>query len=76
MRKNNAIYHVIDEKGNPFYKSLGDCINSNFIYDATTWKNGKLTGIITPVWSDTEFINEYQKIEITDDKIIIDIKEI
>lgn len=58
-----------------YYKTLTECINSNSIYNVYLYKGEKITKY-APVWSYTEFNNEYQKIGITDEKIIIRIKEI
>lgn len=66
---------ILNSDGTPIYKTLADCINENSIYDIKLYK-GKQRETYTPVWSYTEFTNEYQRIGITDDKIIIHIKEI
>lgn len=58
------------------YKSLADCIKSNSIYDIKIYKDEKLLETFSPVWSYTEFDNEYQKIGITKDKILIRIVEL
>lgn len=68
--------YLIDPNGMPRYESLADCINSNYIYDISTYKEEKLIETYSPIWSYTEFNNEYQKIGITNDKILIHIKEI
>lgn len=57
------------------YKTLADCINKNSIYNIVIFK-GKQKETYSPVWSYTQFTNEYQKIGITNDKIMIHIKEI
>lgn len=59
-----------------YYKSFTDCINSNYIYEINIYKDYKIVENILPVWTYTQFKNEYQKIGITKDKIIIRIKEI
>ena len=58
------------------YKTLTECINSNYIYDINLYKDKKRIGTYSPVWSYTEFENEYQRIGITNDKIIIRIKKV
>lgn len=68
--------YLIDKNGIPRYESLADCINSNCIYDISIYKGKKLIETYSPIWSYTEFNNEYQKIGITNDKILIRIKEI
>ncbi len=64
--------------GNPRfkYKSFTNCITDNHIYEIETYKDEKILQKYSPVWSYTEFKNEYQKNGITDEKIIIRIKEI
>ncbi|MCI8273006.1 MAG: hypothetical protein HFJ55_02855 [Clostridia bacterium] len=59
----------------PEYSSLTECISKNSIYNIITYK-GEQKEVYSPVWSYTEFTNEYQKIGITDEKILIRIKEI
>jgi len=59
-----------------YYKTFTDCINSNYIYEINRYKEDKIVETILPVWTYTQFKNEYQKIGITNDKIIIRIKEI
>lgn len=65
---------LINPDGTPRYKNLADCINENSIYNIMIYK-GKQKEIYSPVWSYTEFTNECQKIGITNDKIMIRIKE-
>lgn len=67
--------HLIDVNGQPYYKTLADCINENSIYDIRLYK-GEQKETYSPVWSYTRFTNEYQKIGITEDKIMIRIKEV
>ena len=58
----------------PIYKTLADCINENSIYNIFLYR-GEQKETYSPVWSYTRFTNEYQKIGITKDKIMIRIKE-
>lgn len=67
--------HLIGVDGKPYYESLADCINSQSIYDINIYKVDKQIETYSPVWSYTEFTNEYQRIGITNDKIMIRIKE-
>lgn len=67
---------LINTNGTIQYKSLADCFSqNNSIYDIALYK-GEQKEIYSPVWSYTEFTNEYQRIGITDDKIMIRIKQI
>ncbi len=65
---------LIEINGQSHYKTLADCINENSIYSIRLYK-GEQKETYSPVWSYTRFTNEYQKIGITDDKIMIRIKE-
>lgn len=69
-----ALFHLIDKNEKPRYKSLADCINENSIYDIITYK-GEQKETYSPIWSYTRFTNEYQRIGITNEKIMIRIKE-
>lgn len=71
-----SLGYLIDNEEKPYYISLTDCINSNSIYDISIYKEGKKVENYSPVWSYTRFTNEYQKIGITNDKILIRIREI
>lgn len=75
MTNKDAVGYLFDMEGQSYYKTLADCINENSIYDIRLYK-GEQKEIYSPVWSYTEFTNEYQRIGITNDKIIIRIKEI
>lgn len=66
----------ISSQYNGIYETLVECINSNYIYDIIIYKDEKIIGTFSPVWSYTEFENENQRIGITNDKIIIRIKEL
>jgi len=67
---------LINSDGTPHYKSLASCINSQSIFAINIYKEDKKIKTYSPVWSYTRFTNKYQKIGITDDKILIHIKEI
>lgn len=62
--------------GLPDYNSLTDCINSNSIYGINLYKGENTIERYSPVWSYTEFTNEYQRIGVAEDKIMIRIKEL
>ena len=66
---------LVNTDGTPKYETLADCINNNSIYNIIIYK-GEQKETYSPVWSYTRFTNEYQKIGITGDKIMIRIKEI
>lgn len=68
--------NLIDVDGKPYYKTLADCIKSQSIYEISIYKEDRNIQNYSPVWSYTRFTNEYQRIGITDDKIMIRIKEI
>lgn len=57
-----------------WYETLTDCVNNQSIYNIKIGK-GKEWKTYSLVWSYTEFTNEYQRIGIIDDKIMIRIKE-
>lgn len=56
--------------------TLTECIQMNSIYDIRIYQDNNLIKKYSPIWSYTEFNNEHQRIGITDDKILIRIKEI
>ena len=70
----NSIY-LIGLNGKIIYTQFSECINSNSIYDINTYKNGEKLNTYSPVWSYTEFENKYQRIGITEEKVMIRIKE-
>lgn len=72
---NGWLIELINLDGTPCYESLADCINDNSIYEVNIYKDGKQIETYSPVWSYTEFTNEYQRTGITDEKIMISIKE-
>ena len=65
---------LINSDGTPKYKTLADCINENSIYSIILYK-GEQKEIYSPIWSNTQFTNKYQRVGITNDKIMIRIKE-
>lgn len=66
---------LVNTDGTLHYETLADCINNNSIYDIMIYR-GMQKETYSPIWSYTRFTNEYQRIGITDDKIMIRIKEI
>jgi hypothetical protein len=62
--------------GAPYYNSLAECINSQSIYEINIYKKNNKVENCLPVWTYTKFNNDYQKIGITDEKIMIRIVEI
>lgn len=70
-----AVGYLFDIEGQSYYKTFADCINENSIYDIRLY-TGEQKETYSPVWSYTEFTNEYQRLGITDDKIMIRIKRI
>lgn len=76
IEKDSAFYDSSTKNMILQYKNLTECINSNHIYDINIYKDKKIIGTYSPVWSYTEFENEYQRIGITKEKIIIRIKEL
>lgn len=71
------IYMVIDRiLAEQEDKLIVNKINSNSIYSILLYKDEKEIKRYEPVWTYTQFTNNYQKIGITDELIIIRIKEI
>lgn len=66
---------LVNKDGTPRYETLADCINDNSIYNIMIYK-GEQKETYSLVCSYTRFTNEYQRIGITYDKIMIRIKEI
>lgn len=67
---------VIDSDGTPEYQSLADCIASNSIYRIELFKGTESVQSYDPVWTNTQFTNGNQRTGVTDEKIIIRIKEV
>ena len=65
---------LLNKDGTAKYNTLAEFINNDYIYKIVTY-NGEEKKEYNPVWTYTQFVNGYQRIGITDDKIMIHIKE-